>query len=90
MRRVSDLELKNCRGSTSSTGARNLLDEIPTNELEEWREPTYVLEVSIRWAYYPITEEILLSDFWSICSGGGVFVQGVGACGGSIIISIKA
>ncbi|RLN07076.1 uncharacterized protein C2845_PM11G19060 [Panicum miliaceum] len=39
-----------------NSGACNLFDEMPTSN---WRSPSRVLEVTVRRAYYPITEEVL-------------------------------
>jgi hypothetical protein len=58
MRCGLDPEFNSFKEGGSSMSACKVFDEIPTSELTDWTEPNRVLEITIRHAYYPITNMV--------------------------------
>ena len=50
-------------GSSLQKVACNMFDENPSSDSEEWRSPNHILEITIRKAFYPITESVLRQIF---------------------------
>jgi hypothetical protein len=63
MRCGLDPEFNSLKEGGFSMDACKVFDEMLTSELEDWREPSRVLDVTIRHAYYPITNMVLHQVF---------------------------